>query len=193
MFRPLGWLVLLLLLLPHLGHAQWAVTNWVSTRVDDHLVVELPYVTEVELDKKEPGTRIFSTETESIVLVVGSVDLRYSPKYFPDGTVTVASLNKYFNRILRAQVKGLKHMQATLVSQANVVFAGSPARAVRFRFTDDVRDQPAYLDFIYLWRGDHIYMLATSYRLPETADTIADRKRFLKSVVFGDEQPTREF
>ncbi|SHJ15615.1 hypothetical protein SAMN02745146_2468 [Hymenobacter daecheongensis DSM 21074] len=192
MFLPRLLLFILLWTTPFLSTAQWAITQWVNTRIDDQLLVQLPYKTSPELDKKDPGTKIFTTETENIVLVVGSVDLRYSPKYSSTNTVTVESLNKSFNRILRSQTKALKGFDMKLIAQSNTLFANAPARAVRFSFVDEVRNQPAYLDFIYLWRGDNIYLLACAYRLPETVDTVQDRNRFLKSVTFDEAIPAKE-
>ncbi|MBG8554158.1 hypothetical protein [Hymenobacter guriensis] len=192
-FYRFALLLLLVVALPVHGRAQWAVTNWIETRLDEHMLVELPYVTSAERDSKTPGTQVFTTETENIILMAGSVDLRYNPNYNPNGFVTVESLNKYFNRLIRRQCKALRREEITLLTQGNLVFADSPARAARFIGRDEERNKPVYLDLIYLWRGEVIYFFACAYRLPETADTIKDRQRFLHSVVFDGSIPPREF
>ncbi|MCB2409805.1 hypothetical protein [Hymenobacter lucidus] len=185
-------LLLCLLAFPLRGHAQWAVTEWVETRIDEHLVVQLPYVTLPDPDTKAPGTQSFVTETESIILLAGSVDLRYLPKYNPNGVVTLETLNKSFNRLIRHQSKKLKSAAFKMESQGNVIFAKTPARAVRYSYLDEVREQPAYFDMIFLWRGDTIYLFGCGYRLPETNDAVQDRKHFLQSVVFDATLPGKE-
>jgi hypothetical protein len=187
LFLALG--SLLLLLLPRPGHAQWAITSWIDTRLDEHTTLQLPYLAEPEPVPGVKGSRQFTTDTENIILLASSIDLRYQPGYNPNGTVTAESLSRYFDRLIRANQKAFRALQIELLAQDNVVFAGSPARAARFSCFDEVRQQPAYVDFIYAWRGEVLYMFACLYRRPETAATLADKKRFLESVRFDPKAP----
>ncbi|OON69772.1 hypothetical protein [Hymenobacter sp. CRA2] len=193
--RAFGFFLALLTLAlgqPLSAAAQWSVTSWVPTELDEHVTVQLPYVTEPAPIDGMQGSRQYTTDTENIVLYVGSLDLRYQPTYNPNGVVTVESLNKFFDRLIRTNVKSFRADHIRLVSQGNAVFAGSPARVARFSCFDEVRQQPAYLDFIYAWRGDVLYMFGSAYRLPETEATLADKKRFLESVRFDNKVPAKE-
>ncbi|MCC3157986.1 hypothetical protein LJ737_12110 [Hymenobacter sp. 15J16-1T3B] len=190
-------LALLTLLWSRPAAAQWAVTTWVDTQIDDYTTVQLPYATEAEHDPKAKGASYFTTDTENIILFVGSIDLRYQPDYNPNDLVTAESLSKTFDRIIHHYAKQLKTKEfkaqnVQLLHQDNVVFAGLPARAARFGCFDLVREQPAYLDVIYAWRGHMLYFFGSTYRLPATAETLADKKRFLESVRFPKPLPTRE-
>jgi hypothetical protein len=82
--------------------------------------------------------------------------------------------------------------RAHLLSQANVVFANSPARAVVYEGFDDDSQQPTRIETVWVWRVHALYLFACTYRLPEQEGVAPGKKKFFSSVRFEQPGPLPE-
>jgi len=144
----------------------------------------MPYEGTLEEDKKLPGVQRFSTSTSDNNFEIFRVDLRYIPKYNPDVALTTSALSGLYDKASRQYNRQV--IKGKLLSEGNVMFAGSPARAALYKGFDDYHQLPTHIETVWVWHGDAIYLFTCSYTLPETEGSVADKKQFLMSVRFED-------
>ncbi|MCB2379278.1 hypothetical protein LGH70_16900 [Hymenobacter sp. BT635] len=180
MARIFGWLFLVLASL-----SARAQTNWPTTRLDEQATVQMPYEGTLEEDKEFRGAQLFKTTTSDNDFAVLRVDLRYIPDYNPDAVLTEAGLSKLYDKLARQYNRTV--FKGKLVSRGNILLAGRPARATRYRGFDEHYQLPIHIETIWVWQGDALYQFICSYSLPEEAGAQTDKRRFFSSVRFGPE------
>jgi hypothetical protein len=171
--------------------AQWAVQDWVTTHLHDDAQVDLPYEAKpTEIPNQPRGLKIFETSTASAEYAVMSLDRRFFPGYRSDRRITPKQLSKFFDRQSRSYGRRVFH--GHLLSQANVVFANSPARAVVYEGYDYEQQQPTRIETVWVWRVHALYLFACTYHTSEQESGAADRRKFFSSVQFEAPMPTKE-
>lgn len=168
----------------------YAQSKWPITRLDEHVTIEMPYEGTVEEDEKQPEIQRHWTSTSDNEFQAFRVDLLRTPGYIPGLVPNPTGLSKLYDKASRQYNRQV--IKGKLLSQSNIVYAGTPARAAIYRGFNEFHQKSTCTQIIWIWYSDALYLFTCSYILPETEGAIADKNRFFSSVRFNQEIPVKD-
>lgn len=169
------------------AHAQ---SIWPITHLDEHTTVEMPYEGTLDEDEKIPGVQRFWTTTSDNEFQIFRIDLRNASNYSPNSVPVPRELSKLYDKVSRQYNR--QAIKGKLLSQSNIMYAGTPARAAIYQNFNERYQKPACVQAIWICRSDAVYLFTCSYTLPETEGAIADKNRFFSSTHFEVEIDTKK-